>query len=116
MRSLVLVALVTVGLAGCTHEQRSPDAIRSDTAHATATAARDAKAMAQGVVEGLRQKGPVNINKANSEELQRLPGVSPRIADRIIAGRPYQKGADLYHRRIVSKAEYNRIADKIEAR
>ena len=116
MRNVVVVALMLVGLVGCTREQRSPDAIRNDTAHATAGAVRDAKAMVQGVAEGLRQKGPVNINKASSDDLQRLPGITPEVADRIIAGRPYQQGADLYHRRIVTKAEYEQIAGKIEAR
>ncbi len=116
MRRAVFVSLILVGLAGCTREQRSPDAIRNDTAHATAGVVRDTKAVAEGVVDGLRQKGPVNINKASSDDLQRLPGVTPDMADRIIAGRPYQEGADLYHRHIVSKAEYNQIAGKIEAR
>jgi DNA uptake protein ComE-like DNA-binding protein len=105
-----------VGLVGCTREQRSPDAIRSDAAHATAGAVRDGKAVVEGVVDGLRQKGPVNINKASRDDLQRLPGITPEIADRIIAGRPYQQGADLYHRHIVSKAEYEQISGKIEAR
>jgi len=105
-----------VGLVGCTREARSPDAIRQDTATATAAAVRNAKAAAQGVVEGLRQKGPVNINKASSDQLQSLPGVTPAIANRIIAGRPYRTGGELLHRRIVTKAEYNQIANKIEAR
>jgi DNA uptake protein ComE-like DNA-binding protein len=115
MKPVVVFALM-LGLVGCTREQRSPDAIRNDTAHATAGAVRDAKAVAEGVVDGLRQKGPVNINKASSGDLERLPGVTPEIADRIVAGRPYQQGADLYHRRIVTKAEYNQIANKIVAR
>ena len=116
MRNAVLVALMMVGLVGCTRESRSPDAIRSDTANATAAAARDTKAVAEGVIDGLRRKGPVNINKASSDDLQRLPGITPAIADKIIAGRPYQNSAELYHRGIVSKAEYNEIASKIEAR
>lgn len=115
MRHGLLVVLV-VGLVGCSHEARSPDAIRNDTAHATAGVVRDTKAVAKGVFDGLRQKGPLNINKASSDDLERLPGVTPDIADRIVAGRPYEQGADLYHRHIVSKAEYNQISGRIEAR
>src|SRR5579875_1504815 len=77
MWKVVFVALVLVGLTGCTREQRSPDAIRNDTAHATAGAVRDGKAVVEGVFDGLRQKGPVNINKASRDELERLPGVTP---------------------------------------
>jgi DNA uptake protein ComE-like DNA-binding protein len=105
-----------VAVAGCSSESRSPDAIRNDTAHVTAGVARDAKAVAQGVVDGLRQKGPVNINKGSREQLETLPGVSGEVADRIIAGRPYESGGDLVKKRVVSKAEYGQIADKVVAR
>ncbi len=113
---MVVIALALVSMAGCTRESRSPDAIRNDTANATAAATRDAKAVAEGVVDGLRRKGPVNINKASSEQLQSLPGITPEAADRIVADRPYENGAELWHRRIVSRAEYDKIADKIVAR
>jgi DNA uptake protein ComE-like DNA-binding protein len=117
MRALWCLVLVAgVAVAGCSSESRSPDAIRNDTAHVTAGVARDAKAVAQGVVDGLRQKGPVNINKGSREQLETLPGVSGEVADRIIAGRPYESGGDLVKKRVVSKAEYGQIADKVVAR
>lgn len=112
----VVVLLALAGVLGCTRESRSPDAIRNDTANATAAAAKDVKAVVLGVGEGLKRKGPVNINKASSEDLQTLPGVTPKVADTIIADRPYERGADLVRRHIVSKHEYDQIADKIEAR
>lgn len=111
---VLLVALVLA--AGCTRDSRSPDAIRSDAANATATVAKDTKAVVQGVTDGLKRKGPVNINKASREDLETLPGVTPRIADTIIADRPYDSGAELLRRHIVSKQEYDQIADKIETR
>jgi DNA uptake protein ComE-like DNA-binding protein len=117
MKAMVLMmALGLAGMAGCSSQNRSPDAIRNDTAKATATAAKDVKAVAQGVADGLRQKGTVNINKASSDELQTLPGVTPQIADTIIADRPYESGAELLRRRIVSKNEYDQIADRIVTR
>ena len=119
MRTAVVIAgmiLTMAGGVGCTRDSRSPDAIRSDAANATATAARDVKAVVQGVGEGLKQKGPVNINRASREELQNLPGVTRRIADTIIADRPYDSGAELLRRHIVTKQEYDQIADKIEAK
>ena len=80
-----VVLLGGASVVGCSRESRSPDAIRQDTANATAGVARDAKAVAQGVVDGLRRKGPVNINKAGRAELETLPGISGADADRIIA-------------------------------
>ena len=116
MKGGCVVLTMGLVLAGCSRESRSPDAIRQDTAKVTAGAVRDGKAVAKGVWDGLREKGPVNINKAPAEELERLPGVTPEAAERIIAGRPYASGDELLHRRIVSKQEYDRIADKIEAK
>ena len=111
--SLTLVLLASIG---CTPEQRSPDSIRHDTAKATTEAAKDAKAVVQGVVEGLKAKGPVNINKANADELQSLPGISDVQARRIVSGRPYESSDELVKRRIITKAEYDRIAAQVVTR
>src|SRR5438309_1885923 len=92
MKLTWLCMLVLIPLAACTPEKRSPDAIREDTARATSEATRDAKAVAQGVVEGLKQKGPVNINKASDKDLETLPGIDVVAAKRIIDGRPYDNG------------------------
>lgn len=102
-------------LAGCSPEKRSPDAIREETAKATSTAARDAKAVAQGVVDGLREKVSVNINKASADDLEKLPGVDATTAQKIVAGRPYDSTSDLVKRHIVTKVEYDHIAGKITA-
>ncbi len=108
--------LISLTLIGCSAESRSPDAIRNDTANATSAATRDAKAVALGVVDGLRRKGTVNINKASREDLQSLPGITTYSADAIIRHRPYQASTDLLRRHVLTKVEYNRIVDRITAR
>ncbi len=113
MRSRILVVCIIAGLQGCTPASRSPDAIRQDTAEVTATAARDAKAVAQGLFDGLSRKGPLNINTAAATDLQRLPGIGQEDADRIMANRPYGSGSDLLRRHLISKTQYDRISDKI---
>ena len=116
MRSPALILFIPLALAGCTAHDRSPDAIRQQTAHATSTAARDAKAVAQGVVEGIKQQRTININKSSADDLRSLPGVNDAIAQRIVEHRPYSDSYDLVKRHIISREEYNRIAGKIEAR
>ncbi len=116
MKLTLLCTLGLFALMGCSPARRSPDAIRQDAAQATAEAARDAKAVAQGVVDGLRAKGPLNINRATAEELESLPGIDPSAANRIIAGRPYGNSIELMKRHLVTKAEYNRIANRVVAR
>jgi DNA uptake protein ComE-like DNA-binding protein len=116
MKRTVFFALALLSLTACTPQQQNPDEIRKRTADATATAAKDAKAVAQGVVDGLKRTGPVNINKASNSDLQKLPGIDQDAAQRIIEGRPYQDSSELAKKHIVSKAEYDRIADKITAK
>ncbi len=115
MREVLILGALLV-LTGCTPASRSPDAIRSDTAAATAAAARDAKAMAQGVFDGLRQKGPVNINKASRVQLEGLPGIDAGMARRIEEGRPYTSSTELLHRKILTRREYDPIAAHVVAR
>ncbi len=105
-----------LALSGCSPSSPSPDQIRQNTANATAAAARDTKAMAQGVIEGLHAKGPMNINRASKSDLETLPGIDSDAADRIIAGRPYTNSTELRTRHILPRAEYNRIAAHVEAR
>src|ERR1700749_4521699 len=110
MRSLGLIPVIVLVIAGCTAHDRSPDQIREETAHATSTAARDAKAVAQGVVEGVKQQRTININKASADDLKSLPGIDEATANHIIDHRPYGDSYDLVKQHIISHDEYNRIA------
>jgi competence protein ComEA len=110
--SLVLIALC----AGCSSRSSSPDAVRERAADATATIKRDATAVAQGVKEGWSRSNPLDINSASREQLLALPDMTPSSADAIIAGRPYKNSAELVQRRILSKAEYDKIAERVTAK
>lgn len=116
VRFPALVLLLPFALAGCTAHDRSPDAIRERTARATSTAARDAKAVVQGVVEGVRQQRTININRASAADLKTLPGIDDAAAHRIIAHRPYGDSYELVKRHIISRQEYGRISRKIASR
>jgi len=116
MKLSVLALLIPVALIGCTPHDRSPDEIREQAAHATSTAARDTKAVVQGVVEGVKQQRTININRASADDLRSLPGIDEGAAHRIIAHRPYSDSYDMVKRRIISHGEYDRISGKIEAR
>jgi DNA uptake protein ComE-like DNA-binding protein len=111
-----LLSLTLITAIGCTPTQRSPDNIRQETAKATSAAARDTKAVVQGVVEGLKTKGPLDINKATAEQLEALPGMNAVQAHRVIASRPYASSDELAKRHVIAKSEYDRIATQIVAR
>jgi hypothetical protein len=114
--SIFALALISMAFTACTTEQRSPDEIRRQTASATSAATRDAKAVAEGVVDGLRHGSTVNINKASVKDLESLPGIDEAAANRIIDNRPYDATGDLVKKHVISKSEYDHIAEKVTAR
>ena len=80
-------------------------------------ARKQGTAIAQGVREGWKEGDKtVDINAASKPQLMSLPGVRAQIADRIIAGRPYNDKSELVSRRIVPQDEYRNIQDRITAK
>ena len=124
MRLGTIVLAITVSAAplfytGCTacgSKPQSPDQLRQQTAAATAELKDNAKAVAQGVKDGLTRPNsdkPLDLNSASKSQLQSLPGIDAATADRIIAGRPYSSEHELLEKHIVSRDEYSKIADRI---
>jgi DNA uptake protein ComE-like DNA-binding protein len=110
------VPLVFTGCNACNTRPSSPDQVREKTAEATAELKENAKAVAQGVKEGLTRPSPdkpLDLNTASKSALMGLPGMDDSSADRVIAGRPYSSEHQLLERRIISREEYNKIADSI---
>lgn len=109
----------TVGFTACTACSSKPansDQLRQQTAEATAQLKDNAKAVAQGIKEGLTRPSadhPVDLNSASKSQLMSLPGIDDAAADRVIAGRPYNSEHELLERRIVSRDQYNKIADSV---
>jgi DNA uptake protein ComE-like DNA-binding protein len=110
-----------LGMCACTTSKpNSPEALRERAADATADIKQDAKAVAQGVKEGWNRDNssskPVDLNSASREQLEALPGVSPRTADSIVEHRPYDRPSELVDRHILSRESYDKIADRVEAK
>ena len=103
-------------ITACNTKPQSPEQVRATTAQATAELKDNAKAVAQGVRDGLTRSSsdkPLDLNSASKSQLLTLSGLSDAAADRIIAGRPYANEHDLLARHIISRDEYNKIADSI---
>jgi len=56
---------------------------------------------------------PIDINSGSSEQLKALPGIHSRYAEKIIAGRPYQKKEELVSRKIIPEPVFEKIKDRI---
>jgi competence protein ComEA len=119
--------LLLAVLAGCTQQQQNPQELKKRTAEATeeakekateatAEAKSDAKAVAEGIKEGWNRNTLLDLNTATREQLMSLPGMSAEETDQVIAGRPYNEPRELVGRHIMSKAEYDKIADRVTAK
>ena len=51
--------------------------------------------------------------RASAEELQTLPGIGPKLAERIIANRPYQKVDDLLKVRGIGTNNFERFRARV---
>ena len=113
MKTGLSVILFLLVLCGCSNKPESPDAVRERAANATAEIKRDTKAIVEGVREGWTRDKPLDINAASKEQLQSLPGVTPKLADNIVSHRPYAKTSELMEKHVMSKSEYEKVADRL---
>jgi len=58
----------------------------------------------------------VDVNRAERDELSRLPGMTPEAADRIIQKRPYRKLDELISKKAIGKKQFAQIRDYIRVR
>jgi competence protein ComEA len=58
-------------------------------------------------------RGPLDVNSASLEDIERLPGVTPSMARRIYEGRPYASPDELVERGLLSERELERVRRKI---
>lgn len=58
----------------------------------------------------------VDINSAAKEDLMKLPGITEDIAEKIVDGRPYKTKAELLSKKLVTKAQYAKIRNKVIAK
>jgi DNA uptake protein ComE-like DNA-binding protein len=109
------IVLLLAALAGCSQQQNTQE-LQEKTAQATAEIKHDGEAVAAGIREGWSRDKPLDLNTATKEQLLSLPGVTGSEANRVIAGRPYTVPGDVVRRRIMPKAEYDKISDRVTAK
>ena len=105
------VLLSTLALYGCF--SNNPNAVKEHTADITAAAKRNGGQVVQGIFQGLTRGGPLDLNSAGTRDFAKLPGMTPALANAVVAGRPYEKPADLVSRHILTRAQFSRIKAQV---
>ena len=57
----------------------------------------------------------LDVNSASKADLQALPGIGEKYAQKIIDGRPYQRKDQLVSKKVIPQATYDKIKDQIIA-
>jgi len=66
-----------------------------------------------GEVIGVNVEDKVNVNTASSAELDKLWGIGPATAEKVIAGRPYGSIEELLTKKVLKSNVYERNKDKL---
>jgi competence protein ComEA len=67
-------------------------------------------------IAGAVQEAQVDINSATGPELEALPGIGEKYAQKIIIGRPYKHKDELVKKKILPQVTYDKIKDQIVAK
>lgn len=105
--SRVVVVILAIVFAGAMVATQGSTASAAQKTAGTSQSLKTEKAAKSGEL--------IDINSASKDELQTLPGIGEAYSQKIIDGRPYQSKNQLVSKKILPKATYDKIKDKIIA-
>jgi len=113
--TIAMALLLSANVAYAADKKTEAPGATAAGAKASETSAKDKKPVAAKKKAAAPAK-LVDINSASKAELTKLPGISDAVADKIIAGRPYNTKARLVSNKVISLEEYDALKKLIIAK
>jgi competence protein ComEA len=111
--SFLVVALVSCALPLAAQTTSKPATTAKPAA--TPAAAKPAAAAQKPPVEKTTATKLLDLNSASKADLQALPGIGEKYAQKIVDGRPYQRKDQLVSKKIIPQSTYDKIKDQLIA-
>jgi competence protein ComEA len=74
-----------------------------------------AKPVAKAATEKATAGKLLDLNSASKADLEALPGIGEKYAQKIIDGRPYQRKDQLVTKKVIPQATYDKVKDQLIA-
>jgi DNA uptake protein ComE-like DNA-binding protein len=101
--SLILLAVVASVLSLSAQSTSKPGATTA------------AKPAAKAATEKATAGKLLDVNSASKADLEALPGIGEKYAQKIIDGRPYQRKDQLVTKKVIPQATYDKVKDQLIA-
>lgn len=80
---------------------------------ASAPAAKSTAMSSKGAAHKATAAPKIDLNSADKEQLEKIPGVDEATADKIVAARPFKSRSELVSKGILTKAQYSKAMSKV---